>query len=99
MLSEEDVPGAHFSRDPAEYSVLELKRWLECHGEKKSGRKQELIERIRSCILLKKGIDPKVDYGKWPMWNPCALRHRSVADSLSLFFTPAYFSVLQQWLA
>ena len=65
MLSEEDVPGAHFSRDPAEYSVLELKRWLECHGEKKSGRKQELIDRTRSCIALKKGIDPKVDLGKW----------------------------------
>ena len=32
VVSEGDVPGAHFSRDPAEYSVLELKRWSECHG-------------------------------------------------------------------
>ena len=61
VLSERDVPGAHVNKDPAEYSVLKLKRWLECHGEKKGGRKQELIDRIRSCIALKKGVD----LGKW----------------------------------
>lgn len=65
VLSEGDVPGSHFTRDPEEYSVLELKRWLECHGGKKSGRKQELVDRIRSFIAIKKGIDPKVDGGKW----------------------------------
>eukprot|EP00112_Aurelia_sp_Birch-Aquarium-sp1_P016363 Seg3703.1 transcript_id=Seg3703.1/GoldUCD/mRNA.D3Y31 product="hypothetical protein" protein_id=Seg3703.1/GoldUCD/D3Y31 len=62
---QELVPGSHFTRDPEEYSVLELKRWLECHGGKKSGRKQELVDRIRSFIAIKKGIDPKVDGGKW----------------------------------
>eukprot|EP00795_Rhopilema_esculentum_P012142 gene12142-2747_t len=56
VLSELGVPGAHFNRDPAEYSVLELKRYLECHGEKKSGRKQDLIDRVRSCIAFKKGM-------------------------------------------
>ena len=65
MLAEGDVPGSHFTKDPAEYSVLELKRWFECHGGKKSGKKRELIDRIRSCIAIKKGIDPKVDGGKW----------------------------------
>ena len=65
MLSELDVPGAHFNRDPVEYSVLELKRWLECNGEKKSERKQDLINRLRSFISSKKGIDPKIDHGKW----------------------------------
>ena len=40
ILTEKDVPGAHFSEDPAEYSVVQLKRWLECHGEKRGERKQ-----------------------------------------------------------
>ena len=39
ILVEEDVPGACFSKDPAEYSVVELKRWLECHGVKRTGKK------------------------------------------------------------
>eukprot|EP00795_Rhopilema_esculentum_P009858 gene9858-18443_t len=38
---------------------------LECHGEKKSGRKQDLINRVRSRIAFKKGIDLKIDHGKW----------------------------------
>ena len=40
VLNEEDVPGAHFTKDPEEYSVVNLKRWLECHGLKQTGKKQ-----------------------------------------------------------
>ena len=43
VLNEEDVPGAHFTKDPEEYSVVNLKRWLECHGLKQTGKKQYLI--------------------------------------------------------
>ena len=28
VLNEEDVPGAHFTKNPEEYSVINLKRWL-----------------------------------------------------------------------
>ena len=38
VLSEEDVPGAFFRKDPSEYSVIQLKRWLECHGLKQTGK-------------------------------------------------------------
>ena len=40
VLNEEDVPGASFTKDPEEYSVVNLKRWLECHGLKQTGKKQ-----------------------------------------------------------
>jgi len=45
VLNEEDVPGAHFTKDPEEYSVVKLKRWLESHGLKQAGKKQCLIIR------------------------------------------------------
>ena len=38
VLNEEDVPGAFFRKDPSEYSVIQLKRWLECHGLKQTGK-------------------------------------------------------------
>ena len=34
VLKEEDVPGAYLSKDPAEYSMALLRRWLECQGQK-----------------------------------------------------------------
>ena len=40
-----------------------LKRWLEYHGLKKSGKKSELINRVNQSIGLIK-VDPKVDGGK-----------------------------------
>ena len=45
FLKENDIPGAKLVREPSECSVEELKRWLECHGQKKSGKKHELVER------------------------------------------------------
>ena len=36
VLTEKDVPGAYLSKDPSEYTVPMLKRWLECHGQKKA---------------------------------------------------------------
>ena len=49
-LDEKDVPGVYFPKDPATYSVSELQRWLQCHGQKNTGREQELIHRVRGCI-------------------------------------------------
>ena len=65
ILVKDDVPGACFSKDPSEYSVIELKGWLECHGVKRTGKKEDLIERVRGAIETQAGIDPKVDGGKW----------------------------------
>ena len=65
VLKEEDVPGAHFSKDPAQYSVVELQRWLACHGQKKTGKKQELIERVRGCMKINTKVVLSIDDGKW----------------------------------
>ena len=35
----DDVPGAKYSKDPAQCVVEEFKRWLKCHGLKKCGKK------------------------------------------------------------
>ena len=48
----------------AQFSVVVLKRWLECHVMKKSGNKCELIEKVNQCICLIK-VDPKEDEGIW----------------------------------
>ena len=42
-----------------------LKRWLQCHGQKRTGNKRELVSRVEGFVLLKTPADPKVDGGKW----------------------------------
>ena len=75
VLQEEDVPGAQLLKGPAKCTVEELKRWLECHGLKKGGEKDELVERVRLSNGVIK-VDPKIDRGKWydqkanPTGNP-----------------------------
>lgn len=65
LLGDSDVPGATINKDPAECNVETLQRWLECHGQKKGGRKSELVERVCGCLKLNIPVDPKVDGGKW----------------------------------
>ena len=52
-------------REPSECSVEELKRWLECQGQNKSGKKHELVERVKGLLQLNVKVDPKVDGGHW----------------------------------
>ena len=42
-LTAVDVPGAKSTKNPKDCSVIELKRWLECHDLKKNGKKNELV--------------------------------------------------------
>ena len=42
VLNEEDVPGAKLMKAPNDCCVEELKRWLECHGLKRTGKKTNL---------------------------------------------------------
>ncbi|KAG5891972.1 hypothetical protein JTB14_014416 [Gonioctena quinquepunctata] len=48
----EDVPGANLREGISlfDHSMQELKRWLECRGLKKTGKKTDLVERIKNCI-------------------------------------------------
>ena len=46
LLTESDIPGASLDgKDPTELNVLQLKRWLACHGAPVNGKKPELIQR------------------------------------------------------
>lgn len=65
ILKEEDVPGAKLTKKPENCIVEELKRWLECHGLKKSGRKQELVKRVEDALKMNLPVTPKVDGGRW----------------------------------
>ena len=39
VLDDSDVPGASLNKNPEKCIVEELRRWLECHGVKKLGKK------------------------------------------------------------
>ena len=64
-LEEEDIPGAKLNKAPSACSLDELKRWLQCHGQKRTGNKREIVSRVEGFISLKTPVDPKVDGGKW----------------------------------
>ena len=46
LTEEDDVPGSKFEREPEEYTVGQLKRWLKCRGLKLSGKRDELLKRV-----------------------------------------------------
>ena len=52
ILEEDDVPGAKLNKVPEKCIVDELKRWLECHSLKKSGKKDELVKRVEDALKL-----------------------------------------------
>ena len=55
LTDEDDVPGSKFEREPEEYTVGQLKRWLKCRGLKLSGKRDELLKRV-SDYISKAGI-------------------------------------------
>ena len=67
LTDEDDVPGSKFEREPEEYTVGQLKRWLKWRGLKLSGKGDELLKRVSDCI--KSGnhytLDPSIDDDKW----------------------------------
>ena len=68
ILTENDeVPGSKFTSCPEDYTVDQLKRWLKCRGSKQSGKRQELITRVKDCIASGNHhlLDPGIDGGKW----------------------------------
>ena len=68
VLTENDeVPSSKFTSCPEDYTVDQLKRWLKCRGSKQSGKRQELITRVKDCIASGNHhlLDPGIDGGKW----------------------------------
>ena len=67
ILTQNDgVPGSNFEQDPDNYTNTQLKRWLKHRGLKLSGKRADLISRVRDC--LKSGnqyvLDSSIDEGK-----------------------------------
>ena len=78
ILEENDVPGSKLTKDPSACTITELQRWLECHGQKKSGRKADLVLRVKGLLSLNIPIDPKVDGGKWYL-----LKDKSLSENIN----------------
>ena len=67
LTKDNGIPASKFERDPENYTVEQLRRWLKCRGLKQSGKREELLGRVRDCI--KSGdhhtLDSSIDDGKW----------------------------------
>lgn len=50
LTKDDGIPGSKFEKEPEEYTVEQLKRWLKCRGLKQSGKRGELLNRVRDCI-------------------------------------------------
>ena len=50
LIDDDGVPGSVFDKEPKEYTVEQMKRWLKCRGLKLSGKRDELVERVKDCI-------------------------------------------------
>lgn len=68
ILTENDsVPGLKFKQDLENYMVSQLKRWLKCWGLRLSGKRTDLVARIRDCLKSANFyvLDSSTDNGKW----------------------------------
>ena len=88
ILTKKDVPGAYLSRDPLEYRLPELKRWLACHGQKTTVKLPEAIENVRACIALKIKVFPGIDDGKWHELKKMGISTRSTSSAVSTASAP-----------
>ena len=50
LTVDDGVPGCVFKREPQEYTGGAVKRWFKCRGMKLSGKRDELVERVKDCI-------------------------------------------------
>ena len=66
VLTEDDVPGSKFEREPEEYTVGQLKQWLKCRGLKLSGKRDEQLKCVSDCIKCGNHhtLDLSIDDGK-----------------------------------
>ena len=50
VLTQDDgISGSKFEREPEDYTVEQLKRWLKCRGLKLGGKRWELVKRVADC--------------------------------------------------
>ena len=66
LLTQDDIPGASLgNQDPKQLTVKQLKFWLSCRGARTSGKKDELVARVKNYNnipeLRDKIVDPDPD--------------------------------------
>ena len=66
LTEEDDVPGSKFEREPEEYTVGQLKRWLKCRGLKLSGKRDELLKCV-SDYQKRESSHARSKYQRWQM--------------------------------
>ena len=67
LTKNDEVHASKFTCCPEDYTVDQLKCWLKCSGSKQSGKRQELITRVKDCIVSGNHhlLNPGIDGGKW----------------------------------
>ena len=75
-------------KDPQKCIVEELKRWLECHSLKKSGRKDELVSRVKDAMKMNLPVNPNVDGGKWYEIKARKIKDNAVPSTSSADVVP-----------
>ena len=81
ILTEDDgIPGSKFEKEPEEYTVEQLKRWLKCRGLKQSGKRGELLNCVWGCIASgsHRNLEPSIDDGK--LYAVKALQEQKAQD-------------------
>ena len=84
QLEEKDIPGAKLVKDLSECYLEELKRWLECRGQKKCGKKVKLVEWVLGCLRLTIPLDPKVDNGVWYQQKLETIKSESLQSNVTV---------------
>ena len=72
IVTEDDgVPGSKFEKDPENYTVEQLRRWLKCRGLKQSGKREELSGEDKSAarVLNVNSFSRGVNSGSGPLFD------------------------------
>ena len=61
------LPAPNLKGNRKTTTVDRLKRWLKCRGLKQSGKREELLKRVKDCIKSGdfRNLQPSNDDGKW----------------------------------
>ena len=67
LTKEDGIPGSKFERELEEYTVGQLRQWLKCGGLKLSGKREDVVQRVRDCVRSWNyhTLDPAINHGKW----------------------------------
>ena len=50
LTKDDGVSGFKFERKSEQYTVDQLKRWSKCRDLKLSGKREDIVQRVRDCV-------------------------------------------------